>query len=71
MNVSEWTTELMTYIMSHVNEWVPNLKWLKDSLVNVWRGHKGWSLHVLPREVLRMTLVREDSWCNGHDLSLR
>lgn len=49
----------MNYVMKYVNEWVPNLKWLKDSLAKVWRGHKEWSLHILSLDVLRMTLVWE------------
>ena len=56
--------------MQHVNEWVPNLEWLKDSLVKVWRGNKGWSLHVLSREVLRMTLDGEVCWFFRHDIKL-
>ena len=55
----------MTYVMKYVNKWVPNLKWLKDSLAKVWREHKGWSLDVLSLEVLRMTLVREVRWSLG------
>ena len=54
--------ELMTYVKEYANKVVPNLKWLKDSFAKVWRGHKGWSLHVLSMEVLRMTLVREVGW---------
>ena len=60
----------MTYVWNHVNEGVPTLEWLKDSLVKVWSGHKGWSLDVLSREVLRMTLVREVGWFFRHDISL-
>ena len=40
----------------------------KDLLVNVWRGHKGWSINVLPREILRMNLVREAGWYLRHAL---
>ena len=57
--------------MKYVNEWVPNPKLNEDSLAKLWRGHKGWSLHVLSLEVLRMTLVREVGWFCGHDLSFR
>ena len=67
----ESLNELMNYLMKYVNEWVPYLKWFKDSLAKVWRGHKGWSLYVLPLEVLRMTLVREVGWLSGHDLRLK
>ena len=63
--------ELMTYVNEYVHKWVTNLKWLKDTLAKVWRGNKGWSLHVLSLKVLRMTLVREIGWFYGHDLSLR
>ena len=55
--------------MKNVNKWVPNLKWLKDSIVKVWKGHIGWSLHVLSLEVLGMA-VREVGWFCGHDISL-
>ena len=60
----------MTYVKEYVNKLVPNLKWVKDSLSKAWRGHKGWSLHVLSLEVLRMTLVWEVVWFCGHDQSL-
>ena len=53
----------MTYVINHVNEYVPNLEWQNDSLVKMWRGDKGWSLHVLYEKVLRMTLHREVDWC--------
>ena len=61
----------MSYVKEYVNKWVPNLKWLMDSLVKVWRDNKGWSLHVFSLEVMRMTLVREVGWFCGHDISLR
>ena len=71
MNVSSWTNEIMNYVRNHVNEWVPNLEWLNDSLVKVLREHKGWSLHILSRDVLIMTLVRKVGWYFRHDLNLR
>ena len=60
----------MNHVKEYVNKGVPNLKWLKDCLSKVWRGHKGWSLYVLSLEVLSMTLLREVGWFFGQDLSL-
>ena len=54
----------------HVNECVSNLEWLEDSLVKVWRGHKGWSLKVLSMEVSTMTIVRDVCWFFKNDLNL-
>ena len=81
LDIAQWTLKVLIGVprsclsslyecplCDHVNEWVPNLKWLKNSLVKVWRGHMGWFFHVSPRKVLRMTLVREDGWCCRHDL---
>ena len=61
----------MSYVKEYVNKWVPNLKWLMDSLAKVWIAHKGWYLYVLSMEVLRITLVREVGWICEHDLSLK
>ena len=59
MYESQWTNELMTYVLKYIYEWVPNLKWLKDSLSKVWIGHKRCSLEILSLKDLGMTLVRE------------
>ena len=60
----------MTCVINHVNELVPNLEWLKDSLVKVWRGRKGWSLQLLSKKILRITLVREVGRFFKHDINL-